>query len=77
MGVHFKSTTAVHSSDGTAEFVQNASIDKNDDDYKTYYHLSKTKISSSLYNTYDTYVRNKYKININYNALDSVKNYYR
>ena len=57
--------------------IENTSIDKNDDDYKTYYHLSKTKIRSSLYNTYDTYVRNKYKININYNALDNVKNYFR
>ena len=57
--------------------IESASIDKNHDDYKTYSHLSKTKIANSLYNTYDSYLRNKYKININYNALDNVKNYFR
>ena len=57
--------------------IENASIDKNHDDYKTYSHLSKIKIANSLYNTYDSYLRNKYKININYNALDNVKNYFR
>ena len=57
--------------------IENASINKNPDDYKIYSHLSKVKIAKSLYNTYDSYLRKKYKININYNALDNVKNYFR
>ena len=57
--------------------IENVSIHKNSDDYKKYFNLSKVKIANSLYNTYDSYLRNKYKININYNALDNVKNYFR
>ena len=33
-------------------------------------------IPSDLYNTYDTYLRKKYKVKINYNALDNIKNYF-
>ena len=39
--------------------------------------LSRDKIVSELYNTYDSYLKNKYKIDINYKALDSIKNYIR
>ena len=57
--------------------IENTSIDKSADDYKKYFNLSKNKIENSLYNTYDTYLTNKYKININYKALDRIKNYFR
>ena len=53
--------------------VENTSINKSSDDYKKYFQLSKDKIVKSLYNTYDTYLANKYKININYKALDRIK----
>ena len=54
--------------------IEKASIEKYTGDYKKYFNLSKTRIATNLYNTYDTYLRKKYKIDINYNALDSVKN---
>ena len=54
--------------------IEKASIEKNTEDYKKYFNLSKTIIATNLYNTYDSYLRKKYKIDINYNALDSVKN---
>ena len=57
--------------------IENTSIDKNSDDYKKYFDLSKNKIAKSLYNTYDIYLTSKYKININYKALDRIKNYFR
>ena len=53
--------------------IENTSINKSSDDYKKYFQLSKDKIVKSLYNTYDTYLANKYKININYKALDRIK----
>ena len=56
--------------------IENTSIDRDLDDYETYSHLSKNKIANSLYNTYDTYLRSKYKISINHNALDNLKNYF-
>ena len=57
--------------------IENISIDKNSDNYKKYFNLSKNKMAKSLYNTYDTYLANKYKIDINYKALDRIKNYFR
>ena len=52
---------------------ENVPINKSDDNYKKYLDLSKVEIENSLYNTYDAYLQNKYKININYNALDDIK----
>ena len=34
----------------------------------------KIKITNELYNTYDNYIKKRYKIDINYQALDLVKN---
>ena len=56
--------------------VENVSIEKNSDDYKKYFEISKFKMANNLYNTYDFYLKNKYEININYKALDSIKNNY-
>ena len=55
--------------------VENAYIKKNDESYDKYLNLSKVKFTSSIYNTYDLYLRDKYKIDINYKALKSIKNY--
>ena len=49
-------------------------IDENSKDYEKYFKLAKTNITNRLYNSYDTYLDKKYKIDINYNALDSIKN---
>ena len=57
--------------------IENALISKNSQDYNKYLNLSKTKIISNLSNTYDLYLNNKYKININYKALNKVNNYFR
>ena len=54
--------------------VKNVKITQNLDDYEKYFTLSKVQMTSGLYNTYDIYLKNKYKININYKALDSVIN---
>ena len=57
--------------------IENALINKNSQDYNKYFNLSKTKMISNLSNTYDLYLNNKYKININYKALNKVNNYFR
>jgi len=33
-------------------------------------------MTNDLYNTFDNYIRNKYEIDINYEALKTVKNYF-
>ena len=57
--------------------IENALINKNSQDYNKYFNLSKTKMISNLSNTYDLYLNNKYKININYKALNKVNSYFR
>lgn len=57
--------------------VENKFIDKNSDDYEKYFDLSKAKMVNNINYTYDSYLNNKYKIKINYNALDNIQNYFR
>ena len=56
--------------------IENVSIDKKFKDYKEYYNLSEMKIKNSLFNTYDSYLGKKYKIDINYKALENITNNY-
>jgi len=56
--------------------VMNASIDENSDEYEKYFNLSKISITSGLFNTYDKYLKEKYKIDINYKALKTIKDYF-
>ncbi len=56
--------------------IHNVSINEASEDYEKYMRLSKIKIANELFNTYDNYIRNKYKIDINYKALNTVKSYF-
>ena len=56
--------------------IENVTIKENSDEYQKYLNLSKIKITDELYNTYDNYIKKRYKIDINYQALDIVKNYF-
>jgi RNA-binding protein YhbY len=58
------------------DMIENASIDEKSDEYEKYLNLSKTKITNGLFNTYDNFIKEKYKIDINYKALNTVKNYF-
>ena len=55
--------------------IENVKISKSSDEYKKYLNLAKVRITSGLYNSYDLYLKNKYEIEINYKALDTIKNY--
>ena len=57
--------------------IENISINQNSENYQKYLDLSKAKIKNSLFNTYDSYLNQKYKININYNALDNKKSNFK
>ena len=56
--------------------IENVTINKKSDEYKKYLNLSKTRITNGLLNTYDDYIKKRYKVDINYKALDTVKNYF-
>ena len=56
--------------------IENVNIKDNSEEYLKYLDLSKIKMTNELYNTYDDYIRKRYKIDINYQALDIVKNHF-
>ena len=56
--------------------IENVSINQKPDEYKKYLNLSKVRITNNLFNTYDIYLKKNYKIDINYKALNTVKNYF-
>ena len=56
--------------------IENVSINNNSEDYQKYLDLSRIRIVNELYNTYDNYIKKRYKIDINYQALNTVKNYF-
>ncbi len=56
--------------------ITEVSIDKQSKDYEKYLNLSKTRITSSMFNAYDDYIKSKYEIEINYKALKNVKSYF-
>ena len=57
--------------------IEKAEISKNSEDFAKYLNLSKIRIKTDMYNTYDQYLKKKYEININYKALNKVKNYFK
>lgn len=52
-----------------------ASIREDSDEYEKYFKLAKISMTNKLFNTYDKYIKEKYKIDINYKVLSTVKNY--
>ena len=56
--------------------IKNVTIDENSEEYQTYFNLSKNQMVNELYNTYENYIQKKYKIDINYQTLDVIKNSY-
>ena len=54
--------------------VEKVTINSNANEYKKYFNLTKVQMMSSVYNTYDIYLRDKYKIDINYQSLEVLKN---
>ena len=77
-----KKVAIVHDLNFTESFlvyvnkIDHVSIDKNSEDYSKYLDLAKAKIKNELYNTYDSLIKKKYKIDINYQTLETVKNYF-
>ena len=54
--------------------IEKVTINSSANEYKKYFNLTKVQMMSSVYNTYDIYLRDKYKIDINYQSLEVLKN---
>ena len=50
---------------------------KDSQENKTFTNLTNTKIRDTLYNSYDLLLNEKYKIDVNENTLNRMKNYFR
>lgn len=57
--------------------VESVTINDNSDEYKKYYDLSKIEITNNIYTTYDLYLKNKYKIDINNKSLNNIKSSFK
>ena len=57
--------------------VENVSLTDNSKRLDEYLIRSKVNLINSLYGTYDIYLKNKYPIEINYNVLDNIKDYFQ
>ena len=56
--------------------ITNVSLDENSDEYKKYFKLAKINITNELFNTYDKHIKDKYKIDINYKSLKTIRDYF-
>ena len=52
-------------------------ISKNSEDFTFYKNRVNTTITNSIYDTYDLYINDKYKVKVNEKTLERVKNYFR
>ena len=52
-------------------------ISKNSEDFTFYKNRVNTTITNSIYDTYDLYINDKYKVKVNVKTLERVKNYFR
>ena len=50
--------------------------DKKSKDYKKYSEQTRMKLINDIYKTYDKYLSNEYKVNVNNNAVERVKKYF-
>ena len=57
--------------------IEHVSIDQNSEEYDKYFLQTNAKIINNIYNIYDSYMNKKYDVDINYNAADKVKNYFK
>jgi len=57
--------------------IENVPLNKKSEEYKKYLTYAETKLINSMYNTFDIYLKDKYKIDVNYKALDQVNNYFK
>ena len=52
-------------------------INKNDKNYSKFYFETGINLKNNIYSTYDHYLNNKYKISMNQQTIDRLKNYFK
>ena len=57
--------------------MQKPGLDKTSDKYDKYYHETIIGLKNNIYSSFDHYINQKYKVEINYKTLEKLKNYLR
>tara|TARA_Y100000590_G_scaffold112990_1_gene128855 strand:- start:7127 stop:8581 length:1455 start_codon:yes stop_codon:yes gene_type:complete len=52
-------------------------IEESSKEYEKYKKITKLRIINDLYSSYDSFLKNKYEVDINYKSLNRVKNFYK
>jgi len=55
--------------------IQKPSLNKASDEYDKYYHETIIGLKNNIYSSFDHYINQKYKVEINYKTLERLKNY--
>jgi len=57
--------------------IQKPSLNRASDEYDKYYHETIIGLKNNIYSSFDRYINQKYKVEINYKTLEKLKNYLR
>ena len=57
--------------------IQKPSLNKASDEYDKYYYETIIGLKNNIYSSFDHYINQKYKVEINYKTLERLKNYFR
>jgi len=57
--------------------IQKPSLNKASDEYDKYFYETIINLKNNIYSSFDHYINQKYKVEINYQTLDRLKNYFR
>ena len=57
--------------------IQKPSLNKASDEYDKYFYETIISLKNNIYSSFDHYINQKYKVEINYKTLDRLKNYFR
>ena len=57
--------------------IQKPNLNKTSDEYSEYYHETIIGLKDNIYSSFDHYINQKYKVEINYKTLERLKNYFR
>lgn len=57
--------------------IQKPDLNKTSDEYDKYYHETIIGLKNNIYSSFEHYINQKYKVEINYQTLERLKNYFR
>jgi peptidyl-prolyl cis-trans isomerase D len=56
--------------------IKKPTLDKTSDEYNRYYHEAIIGLKNNIYSSFDHYINQKYKVEVNYKTLERLKNYF-